>query len=172
MNIRSWPEDWQDELTTLLEHALLYKGTARRRLELLNGLHTARYEKKPWAELVFAEFNDIGADKLLKNHEDRTKKVAFVDLDGRLLNKPAVVGVAKKTSDGIENQRAIIYAWTFDDLRQLRMDRAKQARAAHDTIALIDKLLELQIMCPEATTPQDAADHLGININDWLKDTG
>lgn len=169
MNTRQWPQDWQDELGALLAHAVLFKETAVRRSELLSGLYSAREAGKDWAKLLLQDFHNIGADKLLKSHDDRERRVAFVDHDGRLLNKPRVVGTVKRTTERAPGyQRELIIAMSWEELRELRQQRVRQSAAAADTVALIDKLLELHVMCPEASDPQDAATILGLNLDEWL----
>lgn len=169
MNTRQWPQDWQDELNTLLAHAVLFKETSVRRSELLSGLYSAREQGKDWAKLLLQDFHNVGADKLLKSYDDRNRRTAFVDHDGRLLNKPRVVGTIKRTTErGAGHQRELITAMSWDELRELRRQRLSQAGAAMDTVALIDKLLELQIMCPEASDPQDAAIIMGLDLDEWL----
>ena len=169
MNTKQWPRDWQDELDVLLEHAVLFRDTAARRIELLAGLYSASEGGREWAKLLLDDFHNVGADKLLKRFDDQKRRVALLDHEGRLLNKPRVVGKAKRTTTGAPiYQRELITAMSWEELRELRQQRLRQVQAASDTVVLIDKLLELHIMCPEATDPQDAAIRLGLDLDEWL----
>lgn len=176
MNQRGWKPEWRDELDLILADASTYKDIPTRRATVLVSLRKARQEHKradpkapSWVDLVYEEFHNEGADRLLKWYDDRTKSFAFVDYSGQVLNKPTVVGKTKKTETGLEHQRALITALTWDDLRKNRQLALAQAKAAMDSVAVYDRLLLLQTECPEATTPQDALDQLGISLEDWLE---
>jgi predicted RNase H-like HicB family nuclease len=176
MNQHGWKPEWRDELDVILADASTYKDVPTRRSKVLAGLVKARKEHKEanpkapsWVDLVYAEFRDEGADRLLKWYDNRTKSFAFVDYSGKVLNKPTVVGKTKKTEAGREYQREMILILTWDDLRDKRKVYLSQAKAAMDSVAVVDRLLVLQTECPEAKTPQDALDQLGISLEDWLE---
>lgn len=169
MNTRGWPQEWRDELDTILEDACSLRTVAERRERLLELLEEARRMQKQWVDVLDEDMRVRAADQLLKSHDNTTTQLAYIDNAGRLLNKPAKVGVRTVSDSGAEsNQRALITTITWHQLRAVRTNRSAQQRSAAETIAMIDRLLELYELAPESTGPQDAADILGISLDQWL----
>jgi hypothetical protein len=176
-----WPEPWKDEFAVMMADVFAWSdviGERRTRLLELLDDRQARLQKergdKPlaplndWTELVKCHFRETGADNLIKWWEARINAPTAFLHQGRLLNKPSVAGKTKRTEKGVEHQRELLTVMTWDELRAVRRNRGAQRDAAITSIAQIDKLLELCVMCPEAANPVEAATILGLNLDEWL----
>jgi hypothetical protein len=182
---RGWPQEWQDEFDVMMTGVLAWsKDIAEQRVKLLEEfdarrarLLSERGDQLPrplddWSEILLTHFRDVGAENLIKWYEAHTTKPTAFLHGGKLLNKPSIVGKTKRSEGGrVHHQRELITVMSWTELRALRANRLAQRDAAAASVALIDKLLELYVMCPEAASPQAAADILGLNLDEWLAGT-
>jgi hypothetical protein len=169
MRRRGWKPEWDEELNAILDDCLKLKGVPARREELLRRLTIAATTAngKQWVPIVYRNFAEGGADRLIRTYDSHKNRIAFVDSDGRLLSQPARGGV-RRAGDPEPYQRELFYAMTWDELRSRQRGWLANAAALNDGANMIGRLLELEEQAPGSATPAAAAETLGIDLEAWL----
>jgi hypothetical protein len=170
MNQQTWSPQERAEWEAALEQAATETETTTEAAVMLAALVDDAYQaQRPWADDVQRTALHDGLRKQVNDWKKRSR--LLMSHDGRVLNRPRAVGITRVDEDGTTwTQQELIQTVSFDLLRAKRAEYLKQIDAYRDNVAVIDRLLTLQARCPEAITPQEACDRLGLDLDDYLMD--
>lgn len=168
MNRYAWAPEERVEYDQMLQDVIEQAEGTGRRVDLLERLlNDALQAHRFWARDVERHALRTGLRAQIKQHLDRRKVVR--PARDVLVEKPRVVGIQRRTEAGQVYFAQVAYdVMTFDELRAKRGEVLRQLRAYSDTIALIDRLLALADMHPEAKTVQEALDLHEMSLDDYL----
>ncbi len=167
---RTWPQDDRDEYEVACAEAWDYaegtRGRAERLVELIeDGVQAQRL----WARDLLSQFVQRGAESELKTWRKRTQRVVAIAHDGRVLNRPRVVGVVRQADDGARFSDQTLYDFlTWEQIEEVRAGHLRQISAYRDNVYIESLLLELRELAPGTATPGEAADRLGTTVDAWL----
>lgn len=124
---------------------------------------------KPWAELVLADILTVGARTQWRAW-NREREVVTIAGKSYVADKPAVMGIRKKD----EETRRTYYQQTFwadmtrEELAQIIDGSSKRIASERVTIAVARRLMRLLDQVPAAITASEAAEALGLQIDEYL----
>lgn len=174
INRASWSPDERAEYESILRDVVNATSDTTQRLDLyaellVDAVQAQRY----WAIDVQRANARHGAAAEIKRYQDRQATHALVSHDGRVLNLPAIQGTKVRTDAGDEcHQRELIEVWTWAQIVEKRAEAIRARRVYADKIAHYDRLLVLREMCPGSVSPADAAERLGIVLEEFLGGVG
>jgi hypothetical protein len=153
----------------LMDEACAEQTSTRLRVAaFLHKLADAIQAHERWAEVVSDECAARGAASLIKAHL-KAKSRVLVAYNGTLVAKPTIVGVRRHGPVGEFVQQELIYVLTWDELRQKKKEYLTAVGAYNANAAMVDLLLALHDLAPDAATPVEAATHLGTTVEAWLQ---
>lgn len=168
INRAAWSPEERQEFEQLLGEVIGASRETAARLDLMDELvNDAIQAHRPWASEVARSARREGYAREIKRHQDRER--ALVAYDGRVLSVPAVQARKVIDDDGsISYQRELIEVWTWEELREKRKEAVKAATTYTEKIAHYDRLLMLAELAPASSTPAEAAEALGVDLDEWL----
>lgn len=163
-----WSEGERAEYEALLAEIAAQTNDSRERLDLFeHKLLDAIQAHRPWASEVERACRRFGMGKEISRFEGRNR--ALVAYDGRVLSLPAIQARRVKTASGeVAYQRELLQAWTWQQIEEKRTEALTAQRTYDDKVAHYDRLLSLRVMAPESTSPADAAEKLGLDLDEFL----
>jgi hypothetical protein len=164
----AWSPEEREEYEALLAEIVEATKDTTDRLDLFeHKLLDAVQAHRPWASEVERACRRFGMGKEIARFEARNR--ALVSHDGRVLSLPAVQARKSVSASGeVSFQRELIQLWTWDEITAKRTEALKAQRTYSDKVAHYDRLLALKVLAPDSTTPSDAADQLGLDIDEFL----
>lgn len=164
----AWSPEERAEYEALVGEVVDASRETRARLDLMDELiNDAIQAHRPWASEVARAARREGYAREIKRHQDRQR--ALVAYDGRVLSVPAVQARKVVDSDGsVTYQRELIELWSWDELWEKRGEALKAAKTYSEKVAHYDRLLALRELAPDAETPAEAAEALGLDLGEWL----
>lgn len=170
MKIKYWPDEEVaefDELCASAERAA--KSTGARSKVFSRLIRAAASEDRWFAKDVEREALSRGLLSIFKWWQKNRKPRVPVAHDGQILLKPRIIGAERKDSAGkIYHQQTLFDYMTWDELREKRNWYLTQIQAYTSDVAVVDKLLALAVLAPEAATPAEACQRLNQSIEDYL----
>jgi len=167
INRSAWSDRDRDEYEDLLAEICNLTNDTSERLDLLEDkLTDAVQAHRQWALDVSRASRRAGLAKEITRFEDRNR--ALVSFDGQLLSVPRTQSRKVKVAGEVTYQRELIVVWTWDEIAEKREEVIKSARAYTVKVQQYDRLLALHVMAPEAKSPAEAAEHLGLDIDEYL----
>lgn len=169
INRSAWSPEECNEYDDLLAQVVASTTNTTRRLDLMEELlEDAVQAHRPWAVEVERAARRHGFAGEIKRYQDRNRVLVAAD-SGRVLNAPRVQGTVARRDDGeVYHQRALIELWTWEQIANKRAEAIRAQRLYGDKVAHYDKLLALRDLCPDSSSPADAAKQLGISLDEWL----
>lgn len=169
INRKGWDAEERAEYDRMLADVVAATSETSERLDLFEQLLTdAVQAQRLWAADVERSCVRAGLAKEIKNYQDRTNR-AMVAYNGAVLNLPKVQGtVSRSTTGEAYHQRELIELWSWQQILDKRAESLRSIRHYDSKIAHYDRLLALREMCPDASSPADAARLLGLNLDDYL----
>lgn len=167
---RTWSQQDRDEYETACSEAWDSAESTRERSQHFLGVtEGAAQAQRPWASSLLDDFMETGAAAELKRWRKRTQRVVAVAFDGRLLNRPRVVGVVRLAEDGARVSDQMLYDFlTWEQIEEVRTGHLRQISAYRDNVYIESLLLELRDLAPGTATPDEAARSLGTTVDAWL----
>ncbi len=172
VNKTTWSPKERQQYEALLAEVVAHSKDTAKRMDLFEKrIAEARKANKTWArDCERAAMREYAASEI-KLYQDRIR--AMVAHDGRILNVPKVQDRrVRDTSGGVVHQRELIELFTWDQILAKRLTDLRSQRHFSDRVAAWDKLLALRDLCPDASTPAEAARLLCISLDDYLADVG
>jgi hypothetical protein len=143
-------------------------STAARREYFIIGLDDALQAHRFWASDVDRQVRGRGIDNLLRAWQKAHTRVP-VSHDGRLLLVPREIGTARRTTAGaVRHEQRLFDYLTWDEIKAKRQEYLRQQRTYSDLVATLDKLLALADVVPQTANPAEAAEAIGITVENWL----
>lgn len=167
-NRNAWAQEERAEYETLLRKVVTEATTTPDRLDLFQGLLAdAIQAHRYWAHDIQRACARRGAASEIKRYLDRIR--TGVASEDRVVSLPAYQGTKIRTVDGEEiHLRDLIEAWSWTQIVDKRAELLKARRVFTDKTAHCDRLLVLRELCPDATSPAEAAKKLGTTVDDFL----
>ena len=110
----------------------------------------------------------MGASTVLKNWKKSQRTVA-VSYEGEVITKARTIGVKRQDDAGESYDTQMLFDFTtWEELDEKRTSILQVIRSYSATVAMIDKLLALRDLAPDAINPSQAAAHLGTTLDAWL----
>lgn len=168
INRTGWTPEEREQYDALLAEVVAGTTKTSDRLNHFERLlNDAIQAHRPWARDVERSCIRNGLAKEIKNYQDRNR--AMVSHDGQVLNLPRVQGTVTRDEDGaVYHQRELIELWSWQQIADKRVEALKGRRTYNQKIAHYDRLLALRDMCPDSATPAEAAEQLGLNLDEFL----
>jgi hypothetical protein len=171
MSIRKYlsPEE-RAEFAAILDEARSLPAPGDRIDHVQRCVDDAEQARRPWASIAQREAAREGWAKALKARDDELLKVAVLSHDGEVLTKPRKVGTRKvdAATGEAHRQRSLLELMTWDELDAKLEHYVRSRRSYEELIAVVRRHLELRDLAPEASTPAQAADQLGVDLDAWL----
>jgi hypothetical protein len=163
----TWSPQERDEYEDLLAEVCNATTDTRERLDLFEDkLNDAQQAQRGWAYSVARQCRRFGLGKEISRFQDRNR--ALVSFDGQLLSMPSVQSRRVETAGEVTYQRELIVLWTWDELRTKRGEAIRASETYSAKVGHYDRLLALQVKAPATATPAEAADVLGIDLDEYL----
>lgn len=167
INRALWSPQEREEYDDLLAEICNTTPDTSERLDIFEDkLTDAVQAHRQWALDVSRACRRAGLAKEITRFEDRNR--ALVAFDGQLLSVPRTQSRKVVVAGEVTYQRELITVWTWDQLAEKRTDVIKAARAYTAKVQQYDRLLALRVMAPGAGSPAEAADQLGLDIDEYL----
>ena len=169
MNRSGWTPEEREEYDSICTESWGVSASTRGRVAaFLERIHDARQAHRFFAGEVDAEMRRVGAARLLNRWHKANAQVT-VSFDGRVLNKPRVIGTVRSDAEGRSfATQALFDFMTWGEIEEKIQEYAKQVNAYRANIALCLRLLDLHDAVPAAATPAQAAEALGTSVEAWL----
>jgi hypothetical protein len=163
----AWSPQERDEYEELLAEVCNATNDTRERLDLFEEkLADAQQAHRPWAFSVARQCQRFGLGKEISRFQDRNR--ALVSFDGRLLSMPTVQSRRVEVAGEVTFQRELIVLWTWAELRDKRAEAIRASETYTAKVGHYDRLLALEEKAPGAATPAEAADQLGLDLDEYL----
>lgn len=163
----SWGADERDEYEEMLAEVCNATKNSSERLDLFDEkLNDAIQAHRPWASDVALSCRRFGLGKEISRFESRNR--ALVSFDGRVLSLPSVQARKVQVAGEVVYQRELLTLWTWDELLDKRAEALGAQTSYSARVGHYDRLLALREKAPDTATPQEAADALGIDLDEWL----
>lgn len=163
----AWSPEERDEYEELLAEVVNASNDTTERLDLLETkLADAQQAHRPWAFSVARQCQRFGLGKEITRFQDRNR--ALVSFDGRLLSMPSVQSRRVEVDGVATYQRELIVLWTWEELRSKRREAIRSSETYTAKVNHYDRLLALAEKAPGTATPAEAADVLGLDLDEYL----
>lgn len=170
INRNAWSDADKDEYEDLLAEICNATNDTRERLDLFEDkLTDAVQAHRQWALDVARQSRRAGLAKEITRFEDRNR--ALVSFDGQLLSVPRTQSRKVVVAGEVTYQRELITVWTWSQLAEKRDEVIKARRAYTAKVQQYDRLLALRILAPGSGSPAEAAEALGLDIDEYLGTT-
>jgi hypothetical protein len=170
INRNAWSDVAKDEYESLLADICNETNDTSERLDLFEDkLTDAVQAHRQWALDVARACRRAGLAKEITRFEDRNR--ALVSFDGQLLSVPRTQSRKVMVAGEVTYQRELITVWTWDEIAEKRAEVIKAVRAYTVKVQQYDRLLALRVLAPEAGSPAEAAEQLGLDIDEYLGGT-
>lgn len=144
------------------------KNAAEAAARLHQLLLDAEQAQRRWASRVLD-------DDVLEGHVKRLKEwwkkqaVVLVSYKGSIIGKTTRVGARKRDEDGREMwQQTLFHSMTWNQVIDWLEMVERQLGGLLVNKAMGRRLLQLRDACPDSIGPADAAERLGVSVEDWL----
>lgn len=164
----AWSPQERDEYESLVAEVVNATTNTTDRLDLFDlKLLDAIQAQRAWAVDVAKSCRRYGLAKEITRFEARNR--TLVSHDGRLLSLPRVQARRVTTASGEQTyQRELIEAWTWEQLRAKRAEALQSQDAYSAKVSHYDRLLALREKAPDTASPAEAANALGLDLDEWL----
>ncbi|GAA0738429.1 hypothetical protein Drose_04555 [Dactylosporangium roseum] len=167
INRAAWSERDKDEYEDLLAEICNATTDTSERLDLFEDkLTDAVQAQRTWALHVSRACRRAGLGKEIVRFEDRNR--ALVSYDGQLLSVPRRQGRKVKVAGEVTYQRELIVVWSWDEIAEKREEVIKATRSYTVKVQQYDRLLALRVLAPAAKSPAEAAELLGLDLDEYL----
>lgn len=167
INRATWSPRDKDEYEDLLAEICNETNDTSERLDLFEDkLIDAVNAQRQWALDVARASRRAGLGKEITRFEDRNR--ALVSFDGQLLSVPRTQSRKVKVAGEVTYQRELIVVWSWDEIAEKREDVIKASRTYTAKVQQYDRLLALRVLAPLAKSPAEAAEMLGIDLDEYL----
>lgn len=168
MNFKVWSPEERAEYDAMLCEIVDATTDSGKRADLMEArMNDAIQAQRFWANDAEYHARRVGYLAQIKSFLKRNR--LMFSHDGGLVARPRVIGTRSVNELGeTVHVQALIETLTFDELRQKRLDYLRQIRAYDENLALVDRMLALADMCPEAASPIEALVLLGLTVEDYL----
>lgn len=167
INRSAWSTQARDEYEDLLAEICNRTSDTSERLDLFeDALTDAVQAQRQWALDVSRASRRAGLGKEITRFEDRNR--ALVSFDGQVLSVPRTQSRKVKVAGEVTYQRELLVVWTWDEIVEKRDEVIKAARSYTVKVQHYDRLLALRILAPAAKSPIEAADLLGLDLDEYL----
>jgi hypothetical protein len=167
INRSTWSAGDKDEYEDLLADLCNRTNDTSERLDLFeDALTDAVQAHRQWALDVARACRRAGLAKEITRFEDRNR--ALVSFDGQLLSVPRTQSRKVVVAGEVTYQRELITVWTWGQLAEKRDEVIKARRAYTAKVQQYDRLLSLRVLAPAAKSPAEAAELLGVDIDEYL----
>jgi hypothetical protein len=168
VNFKNWSPEERDEYDAMLAEIVTSATDSGERADLMEAkMRDAIQAQRFWANDAEYHACRVGYLAQIKSYLKRNR--LLFSYEGLLISRPRVVGTKSVSESGeTVHIQALIETLTFDELRQKRLEYLRQIRAYDENLALVDRLLALADMCPEASSPIDALKMLDLTVEDYL----
>lgn len=167
INRALWSPQEREEYDDLLAEICNTTPDTSERLDIFEDkLTDAVQAHRQWALDVARSCRRFGLGKEISRFEDRNR--ALISFDGQLLSVPRTQSRKVVVAGEVTYQRELITVWTWDEIAEKRQEVIKAARAYTVKVQQYDRLLALRVLAPEAKSPAEAAEHLGLDLDEYL----
>jgi hypothetical protein len=167
INRNAWSAQDRDEYEELLAEICNRTNDTSERLDLFeDALTDAVQAHRQWALDVSRASRRAGLGKEISRFEDRNR--ALVSFDGQLLSVPRTQSRKVKVAGEVTYQRELLAVWSWEQIVEKRDEVIKATRAYTVKVQHYDRLLALHILAPAAKSPIEAADLLGLDLDEYL----
>lgn len=167
MNDRAWSPSDRAEYDAMVQRVVTAESTTEARVNLYEELVAdARQAHRFWSGEIDRDARRTGYREQIKRWMKKNR--VLVSFEGRVVSKPRVVGIRQSIGEDSYDVQALIDALTFDQIEAKRREYLRQVNVYSDNVALMDRLLALRDMAPDASTPAEACAYLGIAVDDYL----
>lgn len=171
MNKKSWSPEELAEHDDLMAEVCDATKDSRQRVQLfLSKITDAVQARRLWARDLERYATYLGAATYVK-HWDKARREVAVSYNGRLLTKPAVVGITgiDGAGDPVFQQR-LFFFFSWEEIERKRTEYMRQIQAYKVDIHICDRLLALRDLAPAAINPDEAARSIGTSVEEWLSE--
>lgn len=167
---RGWSPDDNDDY----EIACCYawessEDSGERGRAFLQFVRDAAAKEQVWALDLLQRWGEAGARASLNDWQKANTPVTAVTSDGRILSKTRTIGIRRRNDGGEQYHTQTLFdLLTWEELEVKVAEYTAQIGSYRDDIAVVRRLLELRTRAPGTANPQQAADALGITVEDWL----
>jgi hypothetical protein len=163
----AWSPQERDEYEDLLAEVCNATTDTRERLDLFEDkLNDAQQAQRGWAYSVARQCRRFGLGKEISRFQDRNR--ALVAFDGQVLSMPRVQARRVEVAGEVTYQRELIVLWTWEELRAKRSEAIRASDTYTAKVGHYDRLLALKERAPGTATPAEAADELGLDLDEYL----
>jgi hypothetical protein len=163
----AWSPAERDEYEELLAEVCNATPDTSERLNLLEEkLNDAQQAHRGWAYSVSSQCRRFGLAKEISRFQDRNR--ALVSFDGRLLSMPRVQSRRVEVAGEMTYQRELIVLWTWAELLDKRAEAIRASQTYTAKVGHYDRLLALREKAPGSATPAEAANVLGLDLDEYL----
>lgn len=167
INRNAWSAEAKDEYEGLLADICNQTTDTSERLDLFEDALTGAVQAhRQWALDVSRACRRAGLAKEVTRFEDRNR--ALVSFDGQLLSVPRTQSRKVMVLGEVTYQRELITVWTWDEIAEKRAEVIKATQAYTVKVQQYDRLLALRVLAPDAGSPAEAAEQLGLDIDEYL----
>jgi hypothetical protein len=165
VNFKNWSPEERDEYDAMLAEIVTSATDSGERADLMEAkMRDAIQAQRFWANDAEYHACRVGYLAQIKSYLKRNR--LLFSYEGLLISRPRVVGTKSVSESGeTVHIQALIETLTFDEQR---LEYLRQIRAYDENLALVDRLLALADMCPEASSPIDALKMLDLTVEDYL----
>lgn len=168
MNFKIWSPEERDEYDEMLRKIVTSTADSGDRVDLMEArMADAVQAHRFWANDAERSACRVGYSAQIRSYIKRNR--LMFSHEGSVIFRPRVIGTRGINELGEKfHAQALIETLTFDELRQKRLDYLRQIRAYDENLALVDRMLALADMCPEANSPIEALELLNLTVEDYL----
>lgn len=162
-----WGEAEAAEYDSIIEATLRRDvSTSERAGEFEREVESAVQAHRPWAREVEQDAKRRGFLSIYK--QEVRKGTVLVEVDGRDVEKPAMISVQRVGDNGVTFQQLAFYeVMTREQIAFKRTEYIKARRAYDSNVAVMDKLTAM-LDTAETDDLATAAAILGLSVEDWL----
>lgn len=168
MNRSAWGPGEKEEYDVLLQRVIEEADSTHERVDLMERLVTdAIQAHRWWASDCERDARRTGFAAQIKSYLKRSR-VLFANREA-MVDKPRVVGFKRANAEGVVyDVQALLETATFDELRDKRREAIRSIKSYSDSIALLDRLLFLAELHPDAATVAEALEVHGMSLDEYL----
>jgi hypothetical protein len=167
VNQAAWAPEERAEYDEMVASIVQEADSTEARIDLYEAaVADAVQARRFWATDLDRDARRTGYREQIKGWLKRNR--VLVNYHGRVASKPRIVGTRRSSEAGEYDVQALLDALTFDEIEAKRKEYLRQVRTYSDNVALMDRLLALRDMAPDAITPREACVALGLALEDYL----
>lgn len=168
MSRHAWDQDDKDQYEEFMRSVVADASTTEDRVDLIEDRIVAEKASGAfWPEEVLREARRNGLRTEITKFIKR-QRVLFA-VGTRVVEKPKTIAVTRIDHMGKRvTVQAMFELLPWDEISQKRTAYLVAERVYSDNVALMDRLLALRVLAPDAATPGDACRVLGLSIDEFL----